>query len=344
MFLVVQTRVDLMRNGIFCSGIWVVDLIKFIDEYPAIEKLTAIHQVEQNGGGAPFNVLLNLRTMDPKIPLFASGLIGNDGTGAFLIQKLLEHNVSCGDLKAVEGLSTSYTDVMVEKKTGKRTFFHFKGANSKLDVDDILSVETKAKIFHLGYPLLLDELDKPDPTFGTKSARLLFEMQKRGYKTSLDLISEESDRYKKIVVPALRYVDYLIINEFEAEKTAGIPTRDAKGKIDLNAFKKSARQLIEYGVNELVVFHCPEGGYLFNSKHEEYFVPSDLIAEEDIVSNLGAGDAFCAGMLYAIHKNFSPLHCLKIANTNARFSLLQESGTGSTHSKEFQNYLAQLDV
>ena len=330
-----------MRNGIFCSGIWVVDFIKFIDEYPAIEKLTSIHQVDQNGGGASFNVLLNLRALDPNIPLFASGLIGNDDPGKYLTQKLTEKNIACSELITREGLATSYTDVMVEKTTGRRTFFHFKGANSKLDVDDILSVATGAKIFHLGYPLLLDELDKPDPAYGTKTARLLAKMQEKGYKTSLDLISEESDRYKNVVVPALRYVDYLIINEYEAEKTAEIPTRDAQGKIDLNAFKQSAKQLMKHGVNELVVFHCPEGGYLYNSKDEDCFVPSDFMNAAEIISNLGAGDAFCAGMLYAIHERFSPEESLKIANTNARFSLLQQGGTGGEHTlKDIQCYLA----
>lgn len=42
------------------------------------------------------------------------------------------------------------------------------------------------KIFHLGYLLLLDSLDKPDDTFGTRSARLLAQMRDNGFETSLD--------------------------------------------------------------------------------------------------------------------------------------------------------------
>ena len=66
------------------------------------------------------------------------------------------------------------------------------------------------KIFHLGYLLLLDKLDNEDKEFGIVAARVLHQLQDKGFKTSVDLVSEESDRYKKIVLPCLKYINYLV--------------------------------------------------------------------------------------------------------------------------------------
>jgi hypothetical protein len=43
--------------------------------------------------------------------------------------------------------------------------------------------------------------DQPDAKFGTKAARLLAEAQEAGLKTSVDAVSEDSDRFAKIVTP-----------------------------------------------------------------------------------------------------------------------------------------------
>ena len=67
--------------------------------------------------------------------------------------------------------------------------------------------------------LLLDRLDLPDPVYGTVAAAVLQRAQEAGFKTSVDLVSEDSDRFAGIVRPALRFCDYCVLNEFEAERT-----------------------------------------------------------------------------------------------------------------------------
>ncbi|MCC3262905.1 carbohydrate kinase family protein, partial [Paenibacillus polymyxa] len=79
------------------------------------------------------------------------------------------------------------------------------------------------KLFHLGYLRLIDSLDMPDEEFGTRSARLLAQMRDQGYETSLDLVSSKGDpRYQPLVLPALRHLDYLVINELEAGEFSGL--------------------------------------------------------------------------------------------------------------------------
>ena len=56
---------------------------------------------------------------------------------------------------------------MTERGNGRRTFFHARGANALWQGDDLDFKKLNARIFHLGYLLLLDALDEPDPRYGT---------------------------------------------------------------------------------------------------------------------------------------------------------------------------------
>ena len=79
-----------------------------------------------------------------------------------------------------------------------------------------------AKIFHLGYLLLLDKLEVADEEYGVAAARALKGLKDKGFITSIDMVSEEGDRYKQVLFPCLPYIDYLIINEVEAGNSTGI--------------------------------------------------------------------------------------------------------------------------
>jgi hypothetical protein len=62
---------------------------------------------------------------------------------------------------------------MTEASDGHRTFFHHRGANALWTGAGLNFRKVNARIFHLGYLLLLDALDAPDAKFGTKAAALL---------------------------------------------------------------------------------------------------------------------------------------------------------------------------
>ena len=57
------------------------------------------------------------------------------------------------------------------------------------------------KMFHLGYLLLMDAMDQPDAEFGTVAARFLAQLQCRNIRTSIDLVSEDSDRFPGLCPP-----------------------------------------------------------------------------------------------------------------------------------------------
>mgnify|MGYP000951968816 CR=1 FL=1 len=46
------------------------------------------------------------------------------------------------------------------------------------------------------------------------------------------------------------------------------------------------------------------------------------LSQEEIVGSVGAGDAFCAGLLYGSHENWTLIDSIKLAHACARASLL----------------------
>jgi len=185
------------RRGLLAGGNWIIDQVKLIDLYPNREQLANIRGQSQGTGGAPYNVLVDLAKMGADLPLSGAGLVGKDALGELILEDCKRLRIDTRYLRATSDSATSYTDVMTEQENGRRTFFHYRGANSLWSGDDIDFKKTKAQIFHLGYLLLLDALDAADAKYGTKAARLLAAAQEAGLKTSVDVVSEDSDRFQK---------------------------------------------------------------------------------------------------------------------------------------------------
>ncbi len=292
------------RTGLLVGGNWIIDQVKMIDVYPQREQLANIRSQSQGTGGAPFNVAVDLAKMGAPFPLAGAGLVGDDALGAEVLRICESLKIDTRGIAQTKEAPTSYTDVMTELGNGRRTFFHNRGANALWDGENLDFSKSKARIFHLGYLLLLDALDAPDRIHGTRAARLLAEAREAGLKTSVDVVSEDSDRFAQIVSPALKHVDYCILNEIEAGKTAGFKIRSADGKLDTVSLRHAAGALLQIGVKEMVVIHFPEGAFARTRRGEDFWQSSLNLPPKYIAGTAGAGDAFCAGVLYGLHEGW----------------------------------------
>jgi len=320
------------RQGIACGGVWVVDLVKVIDHYPQENSIAYICEMSRGGGGLAHNVVIDLARFDPSLPLYALGVIGNDGYGDFLVQECRRFpNVNIDQLRRTDVDVTSYTDVFSIKGSASRTFFHYPGTNrlfqpALVDVDKL-----PVKMFHLGYLLLMEAMDQPDQEFGTVAARLLAQLQNRNIRTSIDLVSEDSSRFRHIVPPALKYTDYCIINDWEAEKLTGISLR-VGNKLLVENLRMIGSTIFDFGVNDLVVIHFPEGSYLLSKQGMELLQPSLALPDDYIVGSAGAGDSFCAGILYGIYHGWGHDLTLRFANCAGAMNLSDLTTTGGLKS------------
>ncbi len=309
------------RRGLLAAGNWIIDQVKLIDVYPQPEQLANIRSQAQGTGGGPYNVLVSLAKANAPFPLAGAGLVGKDGLGDAILQDCRKHKIDTRYLRATNQSPTSYTDVMTETSSGRRTFFHNRGANALWRGEDIDFSKTKAAFFHLGYLLLLDAMDEADAKYGTKAARLLAAAQAAGLRTSVDAVSEDSERFPKIVVPALKHADYCICNEIEAGKTTGFKIRQPNGTLDTVALRHAAGALLQCGVRELVVIHFPEGAFARTRKGEDLWQSSVKLPTRYIAGTAGAGDAFCAGVLWGLHEGWELARSLQTAVCMAAASM-----------------------
>ena len=323
---------DGQMAGIACGGIWVVDLVKVIDHYPQENTIAYITETSRGGGGCAHNVIMNLAKFDSSLPLYALGLIGNDAYGDYLVEECRRFpNINIEQLRRTELDATAYTDVFSVKASGHRTYFHYPGTNRLFNLQHVDLDRLPARMFHLGYLLLMEAMDQPDPDFGTVAARFLAAVQSRGIRTSIDLVSEDSSRFTDIVPPALKYTDYCIINDWEAEKLTGIALR-AGGKLLAANLGKMGAKILGFGVKDLVVIHFPEGGYLLSRDGVEILQPSLQLADDYIVGSTGAGDSFCAAVLYGIYQGWGHAQTLRFAACAGGMNLSDLTTTGGIKS------------
>ena len=320
------------RKGILAGGNWIVDQVKMVDCWPQRETLANISSQSDGTGGSPYNVLLNLAKLGAKFPLAGAGLVGRDAFGDYILNDLKQHKVDAHGIEATAKAPTSYTDVMTEEDTGRRTFFHCRGANALWDGQGLDFKKSKARIFHLGYLLLLDSIDAREKPHGTRGAALLAAAREAGLKTSIDCVSEDSDRFAKIVTPALKHTDYCILNEFEAGKTTGFEIRGDDGALDTVALRHAAGALLQLGVSELVVIHFPEGGFARTRGAQDYWQSSLRLPKKYIKGAAGAGDAFCAGVLLGLHEGWDIQRSLFTAVCAAAANLAEPTCTGGMKS------------
>lgn len=316
-----------MREGIAVAGNLIVDYVKLIDSYPEQGNLANVLSISRSVGGAPANVGIDLSKIDDSIPLQTIGIVGDDEDGEYVVSMLKKRNIDTSQIKKSISINTSFTDVMTVQSTGERSFFHYRGANQILNVEHFDFNKINANFLHMGYALLLDALDSGDNEYGSVMARVLFMAQQHGIKTSLDVVSENSNRFSKIIPHSLKYCNYFIVNEFEASMTAQIPVRDRDGRLVIKNIEKICDKLFLMGVNDLVVIHTPEGGFAMEQDGMFYKQPSLDLPENYIKGTVGAGDAFCAGMLYSIYNDWCIERGLKFAVSAAACCLSHVNAT-----------------
>jgi sugar/nucleoside kinase (ribokinase family) len=329
-----------MKDGIEVAGTIVVDTVKMIDAYPNEGTLCHIGEISQSVGGCVPNTAIGLRALGG-IPVRAAGRVGGDAAGEFVTERMRGAGVDVSGIITSPNSPTSFTDVMTVAGTGARTFFNMRGANAEFCESDINVDSLDCRIFHIGYLMLMDKLDAPDAEYGTALAGLLHRIQQRGIKTSIDVVSDISAGFAAVVIPALKYCDYAILNELEAGFTAGIAPRDTSGRLIEKNIRAILERFAEYGVKKTVI-HCPERGFCLDADGGYTGAASLKLPAGYIKGAVGAGDAFCAGMLYALYNGFSDSEALVTAAASAAANLSSPDSVSGARSYAETMRLAEL--
>ena len=247
------------RAGILCAGTILVDVAKVIDAYPALDHLATIEQVSLSTGGPGLNMAVDLRMLGAAFPIGVLGAVGDDEHAAFILAECARLGINSAGVRKLQGAVTSFTDAMIERDGGRRTFFHHSGANALFDSSTAELETPGARILHAGAPGIHPVMDSPLPGGGNGWSALLQRAQAAGLHTNMELVSIEPGRIAEVAAPCLPYADSIVINELEAGALTGIdasvPTAD--GPTDWPALEAMALGMIERGVSTLAVVHFP---------------------------------------------------------------------------------------
>lgn len=318
------------RKGIVCAGNWIIDIVHFIDHWPEKSDLTRIRKETVGVGGGAANVMTDLHAFGVDFDLYPVGRIGCDQHSEFILDHCRQINVPTRYFKRDQNSATAHTHVM-NVAGDSRTFFHHGGSNDTFCRDDIDFNEiekTGSKIFYLGYLMLLGTLDKIDSNNRTQAAEILETANEMGMITCVDLVSADREDFSRVIAVAAYSIDYLIINEVEAERATGMSITDVSGKIIEERLQNACQHLFELGIKKAVVVHAPQIAYWVSRNGSFVKQRSEKISEDDVKSPVGAGDAFCAGILFGIHEDWPVENSLRLAHRAACAVLKSNTATG----------------
>ena len=287
------------KKGIFCGDIG-IDIILEIQKHPQPEQRqdSAVRNVHTLPGGSAANSAVVASHI--QVDSYYMGLIGNDNYRNLLFDDLKRHGVKLDLVKEAEGNNTLITVISEEDQELK--FYSFRGVNGFIEYGAIPEGLTEDyDCVHIsGYcmqntasrdhALALIRDARQTNTLLSFAPSILFscsnEIKKGDFLANFD-----------IVIPNLEMAQCLT---------------DQKYVVDV------AKTLRQMGPKIVVIKMGRDGCYL-SFEDKEQHIPA--LPVENVINNLGAGDAFCGGFIAAYMNGMKLEDAAKVGNAAASITI-----------------------
>ena len=329
------------RRGIVTGGTWCADHNKSVSHWPGEEEVVEILTNEVRGGGSACNLAIDMKRLDPDLPVSTIGLVGDDEDGRILVAEADAAGIDRSRLIIAENGRTSHTDAFTSTRTGRRTHLYLPGTADELTPDHFDFSQVHARILHLGLPGVHAKLDAPWGSDANGWVTVLKKAQSAGIATNLELCSIPADRIAEFVRPCLAHLDLLVVNDFEIAAIAGL-SAGHDTEVDVQHCMGAARQVLAAGSMRLVVAHFPHGAVAVSAGGKEVSIPSVAVPLDAIQGTNGAGDAFAAGLLYGLHEDWNVEAAIKLGHATAAASVRSLGTTDAVVSWRESLELASL--
>ncbi|MDQ3250278.1 MAG: carbohydrate kinase family protein, partial [Chloroflexota bacterium] len=217
--------------------------------------------------------------------------------------------------------ATAFTTIVMDNQRN-RLAFHHPGALATFADKDLPSslLQAVRVLLITSYPIL--------PQFRPAGyAKLLAQAQASGAITAVDIgpaIGQPAHLAE--LIPVLPTIDYLIANQHELAVCTGEPD-----------VEQGALRLLQAGARCVIVKLGKAGAAFCTVNHGYTPVPGFSVAAR---STVGAGDAFNAGLLYALHQGESVTAAVRFGNAVAALTVASERGIlGSPTLVEVEDFL-----
>jgi sugar/nucleoside kinase (ribokinase family) len=315
------------RRGVLSAGTWCVDFNKSIARWPDEDTSNEVLAIDRQNGGSGSNMALDLKRLDPELPVEAMGLVGDDDLGRFLFGECDARGVNRAALRVAPGGATMSVDAFNVASNGRRTHFYYQGVAAEMTPDDFDFSSTAAKILHLGLPGAHKAMDLPWRGDANGWVAVVRKARAVGLSANLELMTTRAERLAELGRPCLPHLDCLIVNDYEIGALAGRETRRSDGSTDTHAVTRAIDEVLALGPMLWAAAHFPGGAIVGGRDGSRLGLGSVALPASAVVGVNGAGDAFAAGMLYGLHEQWPIVECLQLGHACAAASMRAVSTT-----------------
>ena len=284
-----------------------------VDELtPGTDEIRYISDVQEYPGGSAANTSIALRRLG--IAVSFVGKLGGDAGGVQLMKEFQAEKVDISGIIIERGKKTIKTFITIDNCGNKRIYV-LGGENSALSISSPNEVDWKkiedSEIVYIGEVFV-------------EIAELIASCAKSWhkkviYRPGLPILKVNAERVRGI----LRNVDMLILN------TQGLET------INKNLDPTNI-DLLKTGVQTIIVTNGVNGCSVF-TQNETFTMPA---VKSKVVDTTGAGDAFTAGLIYAILDSKSLKDCLRYALIVSAIKISKKGARTALPSRsEVEEYL-----
>lgn len=292
-------------------------------------------------GGSVSNTGIALKMFGCNVAFVAK--VGDDVIGSIIIN-ILKKQGNADGITIAKGEVSSYSVVLAPVGID-RIFLHCPGTNDTFVSGDIdFSLVEKARLFHFGYPSLMDATHAND---GKELAMIFTEAKRRGATTSMDIslpdpnspagranwraVYEKTLPFVDIYLPSIEESFFTLYPAEYLQRKALHGGEELVDHITPDEFSKVATEFIDMGC-AMVALKAGHNGWYFKTAPTKRFttlgrlVPKKIdewtdieiwcpaFKIEAIASATGSGDTSIAAFLASLLKEKSPHGCLKMAN------------------------------
>ncbi len=278
-----------MEIDCLCTGILFADVAcSPVDRVPEAGELVAPERIQLGLGGCASNTALDLARLGVKVG--ASGCVGTDVFGQFIIDELAGGGVDTAGIHRLDDVHTA-TTMIINVKGQDRRFIAAPAANTRFRVDHIPPEWVgQAKVLYIGGYLMLLALETQ------QMVELLREARRGGTKVLLDVVGLADRESFDRVALMLPETDVFLPNDDEAAALTGL-----SDPLD------QVRVFRDAGAATVVITQGERGSLLVGDgvRLRCGVYPSNF------VGGTGSGDAFDAGYIAGLLAGEDPAGCLR---------------------------------
>jgi len=212
------------------------------------------------------------------------GCVGRDNFGKTLKETIEHYHVLTDSVREIDGISTGVAVILIVN--GDNRIILDSGANRQVSEEDILEFLADA-----------DEGDIFLTQLENSVILVSYALKQAKQKKMVTILNPAPSDTS--IIPALRYVDYLIPNEHELY--------DLTGENDVLS---ASKQLVTEGVQNVAVTLGCEGYSFFNGVNEI----REPALKTEVVDTTAAGDTFCGAFAVKLAEGENPENALRFAN------------------------------